>query len=61
MMEKDRVSALLTDLYQINMIQAYLDHGSTATAVFELSFRNLPARRGFLLRPLADDAQLFPA
>jgi nicotinate phosphoribosyltransferase len=49
MMEKDRVSALLTDLYQINMIQAYLDHGSTATAVFELSFRNLPARRGFLL------------
>ena len=45
----ERQSALLTDLYQINMIQAYLDHGETKTAVFELFFRNLPARRGFLV------------
>src|SRR5579863_2471750 len=45
----DRPSALLTDLYQINMIQAYLDRGETETAVFELFFRNLPARRGFLV------------
>jgi nicotinate phosphoribosyltransferase len=43
------VSPLLTDLYQINMIQAYLDHGDTDTAVFELFVRSLPARRGFLL------------
>jgi nicotinate phosphoribosyltransferase len=42
-------SPLLTDLYQINMIQAYLDHGDTDTAVFELFFRTLPPRRGFLL------------
>jgi nicotinate phosphoribosyltransferase len=42
-------SPLLTDLYQINMIQAYLDHGDTATAVFELFVRSLPPRRGFLL------------
>ena len=42
-------SALLTDLYQINMIQAYLDHGDTQTAVFELFVRSLPARRGFLV------------
>jgi nicotinate phosphoribosyltransferase len=42
-------SALLTDLYQINMIQAYLDHGDTGTAVFELFARLLPARRGFLM------------
>ena len=42
-------SPLLTDLYQINMIQAYLDHGDTDTAVFELFMRSLPARRGFLL------------
>ncbi len=42
-------SPLLTDLYQINMIQAYLDQGATATAVFELFSRTLPARRGFLL------------
>jgi nicotinic acid phosphoribosyltransferase len=31
------------------MIQAYLDHGDTDTAVFELFVRSLPARRGFLL------------
>jgi nicotinate phosphoribosyltransferase len=42
------ISPLLTDLYQINMIQAYLDHGDTKTAVFELFVRSLPARRGFL-------------
>jgi len=42
-------SPLLTDLYQINMIQAYLDHGDTDTAVFELFVRSLPQRRGFLL------------
>ena len=44
-----RPSALLTDLYQINMIQAYLDHGETKTAVFEFFVRNLPPRRGFLV------------
>ena len=42
-------SPLLTDLYQINMMQAYLDHGDTDTAVFELFVRSLPPRRGFLL------------
>jgi nicotinate phosphoribosyltransferase len=42
-------SPLLTDLYQINMMQAYLDHGDTDTAVFELFVRGLPPRRGFLL------------
>ncbi len=42
-------SPLLTDLYQITMIQAYLDHGDTETAVFEFFARTLPARRGFLL------------
>jgi len=42
-------SPLLTDLYQLNMIQAYLDHGDTGTAVFELFCRTLPARRGFLM------------
>jgi nicotinate phosphoribosyltransferase len=42
-------SPLLTDLYQINMIQAYLDHGDTQTAVFEFFARTLPPRRGFLV------------
>jgi nicotinate phosphoribosyltransferase len=45
----ERSSALLTDLYQINMGQAYLDRGATDTAVFELFVRSLPARRGFLV------------
>ena len=42
-------SALLTDLYQLNMLQAYLDRGETRTAVFEFFIRRLPAQRGFLL------------
>ena len=45
----DATSPLLTDLYQLNMIQAYLDHGKTKTAVFEFFIRHLPARRGFLV------------
>jgi nicotinate phosphoribosyltransferase len=64
----ERSSALLTDLYQINMIQAYLDHGVTETAVFELFVRNLPARRGFLVAAGLEQAlhyleslQFFPA
>lgn len=40
---------LLTDLYQMNMIQAYLDHGKTETAVFEFFVRKLPRSRGFLI------------
>jgi nicotinate phosphoribosyltransferase len=48
-MDTERPSALLTDLYQLNMIQAYLDHGETKTAVFEFFVRTLPARRGFLV------------
>jgi nicotinate phosphoribosyltransferase len=46
---KSDISPLLTDLYQINMIQAHLDRGDTQTAVFEFFTRTLPARRGFLL------------
>jgi nicotinate phosphoribosyltransferase len=40
---------LLTDLYQLNMVQSYLEHGMTETAVFEFFVRKLPARRGFLM------------
>jgi len=42
-------SPLLTDLYQFNMMQAYLEHGETKTAVFEFFFRKLPPQRGFLV------------
>ncbi len=48
-MVTERESALLTDLYQLNMDQAYLERGETATAVFEFFVRSLPPRRGFLL------------
>jgi len=40
---------LLTDLYQLNMIQAYLDHDESKPAVFEFFIRSLPARRRFLM------------
>ncbi len=42
-------SPLLCDLYQLNMLQAYLERGETRTAVFELFVRDLPERRGFLM------------
>jgi nicotinate phosphoribosyltransferase len=42
-------SLLLTDLYQLTMAQAYLDHGMEETAVFEFFVRKLPAHRNFLL------------
>lgn len=40
---------LLTDLYQLNMLQAYLDHEMTEIAVFEFFVRKLPPSRGFLV------------
>ena len=55
----ERSSALLTDLYQINMMQAYLDRGATDTAVFELFARNLPPRRGFLVAAGLEQALQF--
>ena len=58
-MTMERVSALLTDLYQLNMVQAYLDHGETKTAVFEFFVRKLPARRGFLLAAGLEQALAF--
>ena len=41
--------ALLTDLYQLTMAQAYVRRGMGATAVFELFVRSLPPERGFLV------------
>ena len=42
-------SSLLTDLYELNMAQAYLGHGKTGTAVFEFFVRKLSVNRGFLI------------
>jgi nicotinate phosphoribosyltransferase len=46
---KPEAPALLTDLYQLTMLQSYYEHGLTDTAVFEFFVRKLPAGRGFLL------------
>ena len=43
------MSALLTDLYQLTMLQAYLDEGMAEPAVFELFVRKLPPERNFLV------------
>lgn len=42
-------SALLTDLYQLTMLQAYFDKRMNDTAVFEFFVRKLPENRNFLL------------
>jgi nicotinate phosphoribosyltransferase len=44
-----RSSLLLTDLYELNMVKAYLDAGMTREAVFEFFVRKLPPGRGFYL------------
>jgi nicotinate phosphoribosyltransferase len=49
-------SPLTTDLYELNMIQAYLDRDETEEGVFEFFVRRLPERRGFLLAAGLDDA-----
>jgi nicotinate phosphoribosyltransferase len=42
-------SPLLTDLYQLTMLQAYFEREMTETAVFELFVRKLPPGRDFLV------------
>ncbi len=42
-------SALLTDLYQLTMVQAYLEQRMDEPAVFEFFVRRLPPHRNFLL------------
>ena len=42
-------STLLTDLYQLTMLQGYWQHQMHETAVFEFFVRKLPTHRNFLL------------
>lgn len=42
-------SVLLTDLYELTMLQSYFDTGMNETASFELFVRALPASRNFLM------------
>ena len=42
-------SALLTDLYELTMLQSYFEQAMNATAVFEFFVRKLPPHRNFLI------------
>jgi nicotinate phosphoribosyltransferase len=53
---EERTLALLTDLYQLTMAQAYLDAGMRGTAVFDLFVRRLPPTRSYLVACGIDDA-----
>ncbi len=54
-------SPLLTDLYQLTMLQAYFERGMTGTAVFELFTRKLPPGRNFLVAAGLEQALDFVA
>ena len=47
-------SPLTTDLYQLNMVQAYLDRGEDKEAVFEFFVRKLPPLGVFRQPAIAD-------
>ena len=47
--------ALLTDLYELTMAQAYLAEGMSGTAVFSLFTRRLPAGRNYLVAAGLED------
>ena len=44
-----RDSVLVTDFYQLAMLNAYFDLGMEDTAVFELFVRRLPTERNFFM------------
>ncbi len=52
-------SLLLTDLYELSMLEAYDANGMAETAVFELFFRKLPPGRGFLMAAGLEQAVQF--
>jgi nicotinate phosphoribosyltransferase len=51
--------ALLTDLYELTMLQAYFDERMSGTAAFSLFVRRLPGRRNYLLACGLDDVLAF--
>jgi nicotinate phosphoribosyltransferase len=52
-------SALVTDLYQLTMLQGYFDQGMERTAVFEFFVRKLPPQRNFLVAAGLEQALTF--
>jgi len=55
----DDNAALLTDLYELTMVQAYWREGMDEEAVFSLYFRTLPPGRNYALACGLDDALHF--
>jgi nicotinate phosphoribosyltransferase len=51
--------ALLTDLYELTMLQAYFEEGMNDRAVFSLFVRRLPERRNYLVACGLDDVLTF--
>lgn len=52
----DANMALFTDLYELTMLQAYMERGMFAETVFSLFVRRLPAQRNFVLACGLEDA-----
>jgi len=52
-------SALLTDLYQLTMLQGYFDQGMEETAVFEFFVRRLPDNRNFMMAAGLEQALVY--
>ncbi|CBE68080.1 MAG: nicotinate phosphoribosyltransferase [Candidatus Methylomirabilis oxygeniifera] len=52
-------SLLLTDLYQLTMLQGYVEHGMEEQATFEFFVRKLPPTRNFLLAAGLEQALSF--
>jgi nicotinate phosphoribosyltransferase len=53
------IPALFTDLYELNMAQAYRAEGMVDKAVFELAYRKLPGRRNYIVAAGLADALHF--
>ena len=51
----DENAALLTDLYELTMLQAYFDQDMQETAVFDFFIRRLPPTRNYLVACGLDD------
>jgi nicotinate phosphoribosyltransferase len=54
-----QTSVLLTDLYQLTMLQGYFDQGMEETAVFEFFVRKFPSQRNFLIAAGLEQALSF--
>ncbi|MEG3639834.1 nicotinate phosphoribosyltransferase [Magnetococcus sp. PR-3] len=50
------ISALLTDLYQLTMLQSYWQESMQGEAIFEMTIRRLPHQRNFLIAAGIEEA-----